>query len=304
MSDPVNGGLTGSVSWKQLVAEASHVLSSQLGGDRNQEAKWIVERVSGFNPAELIVHGSELVSTRGVAFFDQLLARRRSGEPLQYVLGRWMFRHLELFVDSRVLIPRPETEVVAGHAINHLQTYDRQVRAVDLGCGSGAIGLSIAFEVPHATVWMADVSSDALDVTRANLAGLGRAAARVSVHHGSWFDALPTDLPTDLRGSLDLIISNPPYVSSDEVLPAEVADFEPHVALFSESSGSVPGDAFLTHIVDQAPAWLAPDGALILEMSPHQTAPIAARCARLGFDARIELDLAGRQRAVVAVLRP
>ena len=292
-------GTQGSVSWKQLVGEASQVLSSQLGGDRTQEAKWIVERVSGFNPAELIVHGSESVSSRGVAFFDQLIARRSAGEPLQYVLGRWMFRQLDLFVDQRVLIPRPETEVVAGHGIDHLQTYDREVRACDLGCGSGAIGLSIAFEVPHARVWMADVSSDALDVTRANLAGLGRPSARVSVHQGSWFDALPSDL----RGSLDLIISNPPYVSPDETLPREVADFEPHVALFSESSGTVPGDAFLTHIVDQAPAWLAPNGALILEMSPPQTAPVAQRCRRLGFETRVELDMAGRARSVIAVMR-
>ena len=287
------------VTWRQLIAEAAAALTTHLGGDRLHEARWIVERVSGFTRAELIISGVEPVSTRGVAHFDQLVARRCAGEPLQYVLGRWMFRQLDLFVDARVLIPRPETEVVAGLGIDHLRTYGNPVRAVDLGCGSGAIGLSVAVEVPSASVWLTDVSLDALDVTRANLAGLGRAGARVLVHAGSWFDALPAEL----RGTLDLLISNPPYVAPEEVLPHEVIGYEPHVALFSEMAGGSPGDAHLVHIVDQAPLWLAPGGALVLEMSPHQTAPIAQRCSALGFDPRIEADLAGRPRAVVAVLR-
>ncbi len=286
------------VTWRQLVTEATTALNTHLGGDRAHEARWMVERVSGFSQAELITSGAEPVSTRGVAHFDQLLARRCAGEPLQYVLGRWMFRQLELFVDARVLIPRPETELVAGFGIDHLRTYGRPVRAADLGCGSGAIGLSIAVEVPQASVWLSDVSADALDVTRANVAGLGRAAMRVAVNGGSWFEALPTEL----QGSLDLIISNPPYVAHEEVLPHEVVGYEPHVALFSESTGDAPGDAHLVHIVEQAPLWLAPGGALVLEMSPHQTAPLAQRCQRLGFTARIEADLAGRDRAVVAVL--
>ncbi len=286
------------VTWRELVSEGASALSTHLGGDRAHEAKWLVERVSGFSQAELIINGSDPVSTRGVAHFDQLLARRCAGEPLQYVLGRWMFRQLELFVDSRVLIPRPETELVAGFGIDHLRTYGRPVRAVDLGCGSGAIGLSVAVEVPTASVWLADVSPDALDVARANVAGLGRAARRVSVHEGSWFHALPVELV----GSLDLVISNPPYVASEEVLPHEVIGYEPHVALFSDSTGQVPGDAYLVHIVDQAPLWLAPGGALVLEMSPHQTEPIAQRCTDLGFDARVEADLTGRARSVVAIL--
>jgi release factor glutamine methyltransferase len=281
-------------------------LQARIGGDRHQEARWIVERVSGFSAAELIVHGAEPVSARGVAFFDQLVARRGSGEPLQYVLGRWGFRNLELFVDSRVLIPRPETEVVAGLGVSHLLTYGCATRAADLGCGSGAIGLSLAVEVPSCSVWLGDVSSDALEVARANASGLGRAGARVSLHQGSWFDALPPDL----AGTLDLVISNPPYVAPAEELPHEVVGYEPGVALFSDDhaeagqsddSRTVGGAAHLVAIVDAAPRWLAPGGALVLEMSPHQTAFIAQRCADLGFTSRVERDLAGRDRAVVAL---
>ncbi len=169
------------VSWQQLVKEAALSIEASLGGDRTQEARWLVERVSGYNASELFINGREVVSTRAVAFLDQLIARRCAGEPIQYVLGRWSFRSLDLLVDKRVLIPRPETEIVAGFGIDHLRTYERQVIAVDLGCGSGAIGLSVAFEIPRAQVWVSDLSEDALAVTRANVAGLGRAGARVTV---------------------------------------------------------------------------------------------------------------------------
>jgi release factor glutamine methyltransferase len=286
------------VSWQQLVKEAAAAMQTSLGGNlnqRTQEAQWLVERVSGYSPTELFLNGSELVSARGVAFFDQLVARRCSGEPIQYVLGRWSFRSLELFVDSRVLIPRPETEIVAGLGIDFLQqiAVGRPVIAVDLGCGSGAIGLSVATEVPSASVWLCDVSEDALAVTRANLAGLGRVATRVNVCQGSWFGALPAEL----RGQIDLLISNPPYIPDAEVLPNEVTDWEPGLALFG---GSV-GDELLCAIVDEASNWLSPGGAMVLEMGPSQTSAIADRCAALGYQVRIENDLAGKQRAVVAM---
>jgi release factor glutamine methyltransferase len=174
-----------------------------------------------------------------------------------------------------------------------LMTYDRPVRAVDLGCGSGAIGLSVATEVSHASVVLTDVSGDALAVTRANLVGLGRSAGRVTVLQGSWFDALPIDS----RGMFDLIVSNPPYIAAAEQLPVDVVGWEPHVALF----GGEQGDELLDLIVDQAGEWLAPGGALVLEMSPDQTTRIAARCESHGFVAVIHPDLAGKQRAVVAI---
>jgi release factor glutamine methyltransferase len=286
------------VSWQQLVKEAAAAMQTSLGGNlnqRTQEARWLVERVSGYSPTELFLNGSELVSARGVAFFDQLVARRCSGEPIQYVLGRWSFRSLELFVDSRVLIPRPETEIVAGLGIDFLQqiAVGRPVIAVDLGCGSGAIGLSVATEVPSASVWLCDVSEDALAVTRANLAGLGRVGTRVNVCQGSWFAALPAEL----RGQIDLLISNPPYIPDAEVLPNEVTDWEPGLALFG---GSV-GHELLCAIVDEASNWLSPGGAMVLEMGPSQTSAIADRCAALGYQVRIENDLAGKQRAVVAI---
>ena len=102
-------GADGSLTWNELTTEASVRLSTALGGDRWQEARWLVERVSDYSCTELILHGSEQVSARSVAFFDALLARRCAGEPLQYVLGRWAFRTLELHLTADVLFPAAES---------------------------------------------------------------------------------------------------------------------------------------------------------------------------------------------------
>ena len=135
-----------------------------------------------------------------------MVERRLRGEPLQYVLGSWSFRNLDLFVDPRVLIPRPETEITAQIAIDEAVKRgarhgtrdawtgtDTTFTVADLGTGSGAIALSLVTELADAEVWATDASADALAVARANLAGTGSAAARVRVAHGDWFDALPSD---------------------------------------------------------------------------------------------------------------
>ncbi|HTN99386.1 MAG TPA: peptide chain release factor N(5)-glutamine methyltransferase, partial [Microthrixaceae bacterium] len=231
----------------------------------------------------------------GMARFDGMLSRRVAGEPLQYVLGSWSFRTLDLMVDSRVLIPRPETEAVVEVALAELDLIggsDRQTLVVDMGTGSGAIGLSVAAERVRAQVWLTDVSSDALDVARANIAGLGRAGARVNTGHGSWFEALPDDL----RGQIDLIISNPPYVAQGAELPAEVANWEPTQALWSGPDGTDD----LRQIVAAAGDWLIEDGILVCELSPEQAKQMESFAAEHFHDARIASDLTGRDRALVA----
>lgn len=283
----------GTLSWQDLVREATARLTEALGGARQQEARWIVERISGYSSGELVVKSGELVGGRSVARFDQLIARRCAGEPLQYVLGQWAFRSLELIVDRRVLIPRPETEMVAGLAIDVLRTR-RTPLAADLGTGSGAIALSIANEVAEATIHATDVSSDALAVARANLTGLGRAARRVTMHVGSWYSALPPSL----AGRLDLIISNPPYVAASDELPPDVAEWEPRLALIGPGSG---GEEFVSHLIDHAPEWLVPDGVLIIEMQPNQTETARLRALKVGFiRAQIIRDFADKPRALVA----
>jgi release factor glutamine methyltransferase len=224
-----------------------------------------------------------------------MVERRESGEPLQYAVGRWGFRHLDLLVDHRVLIPRPETETVVGVALDELKSLGPAPTVVDLGTGSGAIALSVAREVPDAHVWATDVSADALAVARANLAGLGgRAAPRVRLVEGSWFRALPPLL----RGHVHVIVSNPPYVSEAEVadLPPEVARWEPMSALIAGPTGLEQ----IEQIVAEAPAWLTRPGALVVEIAPHQVDAAEALARDAGFvDVDVRPDLVGRPRALV-----
>jgi release factor glutamine methyltransferase len=238
----------------------------------------------------------EPASARAGPYFDGMLARRLAGEPLQYVLGRWAFRGLDLMVDRRVLIPRPETEQVVEVALR--EAVDAAVGAlvtVDLGTGSGAIALSLACELLDAQVWATEVSPDALAVARANLAGIGSlAASRVRLVEGSWFDALPSSL----RGQVSLVVSNPPYIADDELLPADVSGWEPLGALRAGPTGLEQ----ISVILKEAPRWLVPSlGVAVIEIAPHQ-ADSAVRLARTaGFDSvRVEPDLAGRPRALVA----
>ena len=217
--------------WSELLAEAV-ARFERAGIDTAQiDARRVVEEITGVQPSGVHRVLGDCVTTKAMARFDELVARREQGEPLQYVLGRWGFRTLDLMVDQRVLIPRPETEIVAGFTIDEVRKKKSRaeggaegfVTVADLGTGSGAIALSVAAECKGCRVYATDVSADALAVARANLAGIGSAATSVSLHHGDWFQALPDEL----RGTLDVVVSNPPYVAESEGLPAVVADWEP-----------------------------------------------------------------------------
>ncbi len=289
------GQVEGTIAWRELLLEATERLARAGISEPEISARRIVEECSGAEGAELALVLGDFVTERGMASFDRRLARRLAGEPIQYVVGRWGFRTLDLFVDHRVLIPRPETEIVAGVAIDEvhrLSSVIGQVTAVDLGCGSGAIGLSIAAEVSEVDVWLTDLSDDAIVVARSNLAGLGRKAVRTRISSGSWFEALPAEL----AGSIGVIASNPPYIAESEQLGSAVTDWEPSMALVSGSSGTEA----LEHIVDEAPAWLIDGGALVLEMSPWQTDFIAERAAERFSEVEVFDDLRRRARGVVA----
>lgn len=293
------------VSWRELTASAEARLLEAGLSSPAPEARRIAEEVAGATASELHALLDEAAGRRGVDRFDSLVARRVAGEPLQYVLGSWGFRGLDLMVDDRVLIPRPETEVVAGLAIAEvnqrgpsgteveaLAETGSPVTVADLGTGSGAIAASIATECAGCRVFAADVSEDALDVARANLRALGHAAARVELCLGDWFDALPAEA----RGCIDVAVANPPYVADGEPLPAVVADWEPSRAL----RAGPQGDECLRRIIEDAWDWLAADGSLVLEMAPDQTEPMAALARSAGFVTTIHDDLAGRPRALRA----
>ena len=218
----------------------------------------------------------------------ELLARWEAGEPLQYVLGRWGFRGLDLEVDRRALIPRPETEVLVEVALS----LARNPRVVlDLGTGSGAIALAIAAERPRAQVWAVDASPEALALSRAN-----DPDERVTFLEGEWYDPIPSEL----AGSVDLIVSNPPYVSEAEFedLEPTVREWEPKRALVSGPTGL----ECLETIIQGAPGWLGPGGVLALECAPHQAETVISLCVSASLsDAVARNDLAGRLRVVTAI---
>jgi release factor glutamine methyltransferase len=168
---------------------------------------------------------------------------------------------------------------------------DPQGVVVDLGTGSGAIALSVAVETKAARIIGTDASVEALAVARANLAGLGKPALRVEMYEGDWFHAVPPDV----RGQVDVIVSNPPYVAEHEELPAEVVDWEPPGALIAGPTGL---EAF-ERIVGEAHDWLTPGGALVVEIAPHQRDDVLAMCGPYSA-AEVKPDLTGRDRVLLA----
>ena len=275
----------GSATWRTLLAETIVAV-----GER-QPARWLCEVASGADRVEDVL--DDAATQRMVAHLDAMVARYRSGEPLAYVLGRWGFRHLDLAVDRRVLIPRPETETVAGVAVDLARAMPGPLTVADLGTGSGAIGLSMAHELPlGTTVWLTDSSPDALDVARANLAGLGRRGAGVRIATGDWFGALPPDVV------LDLVVANPPYVADGSPdLADAVREWEPPGALFAGPDGL---DDIRT-IVAGAAGRVRPGGWLVLEIGADQGPAVAALLRADGYGAvEIRPDLTGRDRIAVA----
>lgn len=272
------------VRWGDLLVETTRAV-----GDRTR-ARWVCEVASGADRIDDVLN--EPATNRMVAHLDAMLARYAAGEPLAYVLGRWGFRHLDLAVDGRVLIPRPETELTAGVAINLAAAMPRPLTVVDLGTGSGAIGLAMATELPLRAVeiWLTDVSSDALDVARGNLAGVGSAGVNVRVAQGDWFDALPDDVVVDLA------VANPPYVAKGSPdLEEIVRKWEPGLALF----GGDDGYEHLRRIVRAAPDRIRPGGWLVLEIGFDQAAAVVDGLVSHGFtDVAVHQDLAGHDRVV------
>ena len=254
-----------------------------------REARWIVEEFApGGDPA---ARSAVLAAAR----------RRLEGEPLQYVVGHWPFRSLDLDLDNRVLIPRPETEELVGVAITELARADAVTpRILDLGCGSGAIGLSILVELAergvYATLMALDESEGALAVARRN--AIKHRQVAVTFVRSSWFEGLDASL----RGQFDLIVANPPYVGAGEFRELdEVLHYEPEGALVAADADGVEGFADIAEIVRGAPLWLRAHGSLVLEHGATQANASRSAALAAGF-AHVETmsDMSGHDRILVA----
>ena len=298
----------GAITWRALRSGVVHELTNAGIGPAEAEARFLVERASGYDATEWLEIADAQPPLRAEQHLHEMVRRRVAGEPLQYVLGGWGFRGLDLFVDRRVLIPRPETEYVVEVALDEaarsglrrsrrrLSLVDARppASAVDIGTGSGAIAIALAAELPDVEVWATDVSDDALAVARANVAGCAATRVRLAPA-GAWFDPLPAEL----RGTLRLVVSNPPYIAEHEVadLPEEVIAYEPRGALVSGPSGTEA----IEQLLDLATAWLAPGAAFVCEIAPHQADAMVAYARAAGYaDVLVRDDLTGRPRVLVA----
>ena len=222
-----------------------------------------------------------------------LVRRRVAGEPLQYLTGLAGFRRLELRIGPGALVPRPETESLAGRAIDLLPT---DGIAVDVGTGAGPIALAIADERPSAHVIGTDVSEEALRWARLNRDELG---LEVELIECDLFEGLPNRL----RRAVDVVVANPPYISENErnALPAEVVDHEPGVALFASRDGL----EIFERIAVSARGWLRPGGWFLSEIGDRQGATVTRLLQFLGYsDVVIRPDLVGRPRIAEGAWRP
>lgn len=249
-----------------------------------REARWLVEEF-----------GTDEEALRAAA------RRRLAGEPLQYVIGHWPFRSLDLDVDERALIPRPETELLVDVALGELAASGVVAPTIlDMGCGSGAIGLSLAVELRErgvgAVLVALDESPDALALARQNARKCD--VRSVSFLASTWFD----DLPDSLRGKIDLIVANPPYVSSAEFDQLDpVLRYEPLGALVAPDGEGVAGFADVSEVIAGAPSWLSSHGVLVCEHGEGQRDAVLAAARAAHFAAAYDHDdLSGRPRVLVA----
>lgn len=276
-----------------LLAEADR-LEPEVRQDAAREGRQLVAAVLGLSPGELAQRlvRPPAVSPPQAEAIERALHRRLRGEPLAYAVGSAAFRDLVLQVDQRVLIPRPETEVVVGEALRVTASCPGGV-AIDIGTGSGAIALSLATEGRFDRVIATDVSADALAVAAANAERLGGSGlAPVEFRLGA-------DLAPVTQERARVLVANPPYIAYGEAaaLPPSVRDWEPPLALLAPDDGMARYRAIMTGIR----AVLEPGGWLVCEVDARRAGLTAGLARDAGMEqVQIVQDLAGRDRVLVA----
>ncbi|CAG9200326.1 protein-(glutamine-N(5)) methyltransferase [Paraburkholderia sabiae] len=255
------------------------------------EARILLGHALGWRRTELITRADNPLEPTQVAAFRELETRRVAGEPIAQLIGLREFFGLEFDVTRDVLIPRPETELLVETAVQALEEHPARSRVVDLGTGTGAIAVSIAWSRPDARVWAVDRSAEALDVAKRNAVKLlepKRPGGDLQFAQSDWYAALDASL------TFEVIVSNPPYIASgDPHLSQGDLRFEPRGALTDEADGL----SAIRAIVAGAPARLAPNGVLWMEHGYDQAEAVRAILVAQGFaDVRSECDLAGIER--------
>ena len=280
--------------YSQLYLEAKKALSTaEDAQDAGILARQLLCHASGKTQEQILADREQYAGDAVCRAMEVLTNRALDGEPLAYILGQWEFYGLKLFINKNVLIPRDDTCAVTDLAISQALLLDNDPRILDLCTGSGCIGLAIASRIKDARVTLADISRDALAVAKKNTAA-NHLSARVSCVQSNALEK-----PSPFLGKFDLIVSNPPYITAEEMLhlPKSVADFEPHLALH----GGEDGLDFYRGIVENYTESLKPGGYLCFEFGMGQGDAV---CQLLQNNGYIILersrDYNNRERAVIA----
>ncbi len=226
--------------------------------------------------------------------FAKLVSRRANHEPLQYLIGTAYFRHLELEVGPGVLVPRPESELLVDAVLTHIRnleasTVEGNISVIDLGAGSGALALAIATEAPISRVIAVEKSPEAIFWLKKNVAAISE---NVRIVEADVTDVLP-------GVKCDVVIANPPYIPNSQPLPRDVAEHEPHIALFGGQSGLEIPKLF----IEAAARLLKPSGVLAIEHTEDQGEEIAKLLSVDFLDIKLHQDLTGRPRWTSATRR-
>ena len=291
-----------------LASCISHVqeVLEQTGNEAaSQEAYIMAWYLLGASPTDIALDPGRVVDEQGRAVLEDALRRRTAGEPIQYICGRAPFRYADLICREGVFIPRPETEVLVDLALEAADTmlfscdpgdpaFSDGILVADLCCGSGTIAVSMASERPKVRCFAGDISQDAVELARENASALG-VSDKVDVRCGDLFEPFP-------GMAFHVVVSNPPYIPTANLaaLPSEVADWEPVEAL----DGGEGGLDVFERIVGGCEDHLMPGGYLVCELDESTldaARDICEGCPSVEFeDVRVEKDLAGRDRVIMA----
>jgi release factor glutamine methyltransferase len=239
----------------EVIQRSADFLARRGVGSPRLQVELLLAHVLKMPRMKLYLNFERVLTEAELNALRALVQRRGLREPLQYIIGSTSFCGIELALDRHVLIPRPETELLAERAWKFLNESSQELIALDLGTGSGCIAIALALKAPRAKVHAVEISTDALARARENAR---RSGARIEFYEGDLFSAIPAGL------RFDLIVSNPPYIPSGriETLEAEVRDHEPRGAL----DGGADGQEFYRRIAEQARPFLQTGGGVILEL--------------------------------------
>ena len=264
------------------------------------EAELLLGHILNLKRTELYLNSQQVLSPEEEGGLQKLIKERLSGKPLQYILGEVEFYGLKFKIDHKALIPRPETEILVSKVLEYFKKEKREtdiLNIVDIGTGSGNIAIALTCNLKNSFVYATDLSSDALSLARDN-AKINKIEDRIEFSCG---DLLTPLRGKNLEGKIDVIVSNPPYVQKEEkeILPREVKDYEPEIALF-------PEEGLYRRIIEQSSIYMKKEGGILaLETGYNQAQVVKNLIEAKGDYTTIEIikDLAGIERVVFAIKR-